>query len=146
MSDNRKVAADLLGTAGKTILKDRPGVHGSAELSFEMIADFWTVYIRHIKRVRGLDRLRPEDVSEMMSMLKKARKIYGDPMNTDNDVDDIGYTALAGMLRLPDPAKSMEDQIEAGITIGEEVENSGKQAVPVQVHTEIQTGNKKNEE
>lgn len=111
MSDNRNVAKQLLGDAAKTILQDRPGVHGSAENSFEMIADLWTVYLRHARRVRGFDSLRPEDVSEMMSMLKKARKIYGASNNVDNDVDDIGYTALAGMLRLPDPDKESEDEL-----------------------------------
>lgn len=119
MSDNRNVAKRLLTTAGKTVLQDRPGVHGSAENSFEMIGDMWTVYLRHCKRVRGYDTIRPEDVAEMMSMLKKARKVYGDAMNDDNDVDDIGYTALGGMLRLPDPEKSIDEQLSEKLRIGE---------------------------
>lgn len=120
MSDNRRVAGQLLTTAGKTILKDRPGVHGSAENSFEMIGDLWTVYLRHARRVRGVDTIRPEDVAEMMSMLKKGRKIYGDPMNDDNDVDDIGYTALGGMLRLPDPDKSVDETLADNLRVDEE--------------------------
>lgn len=143
MSDNRRKAADLLATAGTTILKNRPGVHGSAELSFEMIGDFWTLYVRHIRRVRGSDRIRPEDVAEMMAMLKKARKLYGDPSNEDNDVDDIGYTALAGMLRLPDPDKTddehMESTLERGLQVDEEVEKPG---IITHVHTGINTGQK----
>lgn len=115
MSDNRDVAKQILLEAGNTILKDRPGVHGSAENSFELIGDLWSVYARHIVRVRGVLQFKPEDVAEMMSMLKKARKIYGASSNVDNDVDDIGYSALAGMLRLPDPAKSTEEEIEEGI-------------------------------
>lgn len=103
MSDNRQVAKDLIIEAADTIINKRPGVHGSAEQSFDMIANLWTVYIRHVRRVRGHDELRAEDVAEMMALLKKARKVYGDSKNRDNDVDDIGYTALAGMLRLPDP-------------------------------------------
>jgi len=116
MSDNREVAKDLLVTAGKTILQDRPGVHGSAENSFQMIADLWSVHLKHLILTRGWKpaqiELRPEDVAEFMSYLKKARKVYGDTLNRDNDVDDLGYTALAGMLRLPDPDAG--DMLEDG--------------------------------
>ncbi len=112
MSDNRKVAKDLIIEAAETILKNRPGLHGSAEQSFEMIADLWTVYVRHCRRTRGNDTIRGEDVAEMMTLLKKARKIYGQSSNRDNDVDDIGYTALAGMLRLPDPYLEDKEQGE----------------------------------
>lgn len=102
MSDNRKVAIEVLKEAAATIGIKRPGIHGSAENSFQMIADLWTVFLRHVKAVRGTDQLRPDDVAEMMSMLKKARKVYGDPNNVDNDVDDAGYTGLAAMIRLPE--------------------------------------------
>lgn len=112
MSDNRKIALSLITEAADTISNKRPGVHGSAEQSFEMIGDLWTVYLRHIRRVRTDDTVRPEDVAEMMSMLKKSRKVYGDPMNVDNDVDDIGYSALAGMLRLPNRDASLEKHVE----------------------------------
>lgn len=115
MSDNRDVAKQILLEAGNTILKDRPGIHGSAENSFEMIADFWTVYIRHVYRTRGIQQLRGEDVAEMMTMLKKARKVYGASSNVDNDIDDVGYAALAGMLRLPDPATSDEQDLNDAI-------------------------------
>jgi len=118
MSDNREVAAGLLKAAAQTILRDRPGVHGSAENSFEMIGEMWTVYLRHVRSVRKSDIIRPEDVSEMMAMLKKARKVYGDPMNDDNDVDDIGYTALGGMLRLPENKfgdSTEKEKVETGL-------------------------------
>lgn len=108
MSDNRKVAHGLMQDANRTVMKERPGVHGSAENSFEMIGELWSVYIRHVLRIRfgkdaPLSFLVPMDVAQMMAMLKKARVIYGDPTNADNFVDDIGYTSLAGMLHLPDP-------------------------------------------
>ncbi len=130
MSDNRDVAKTLLTEAGRTILQNRPGIHGSAENSFQMIADFWTVHTRHLRKVRGHDNLFPEDVAEMMTMLKKARKVYGVSTNADNDVDDIGYAALAGMLRLPDPAKSQEQQMSDDLT-------KGIADVTVQKHTGI---------
>ncbi len=110
MSDNRKVAAALLVEAGETVMNKRPG-HGDAENSFQMIADLWMIYLRHCRRVRGTDAIRPEDVAEMMTLLKKARKIYGSS-NRDNYVDDIGYEALAGMLALPDPTEDPMDKVD----------------------------------
>lgn len=150
MSDNRRVARDLLLEAGNTILKDRPGVHGSAENSFEMIGDMWTVYLRHVRRVRTTDTIRGEDVAEMMTMLKKARKVYGQSTNRDNDIDDIGYTALAGMLRLPDPddTRSLDEKLTDGLKVDEEpapIRPAGRQPdeaeteeLPIMRHTNIQ--------
>lgn len=123
MSDNRAVAGQIMKEAWDTIAKKRPGVHGSAELSFEMIGDFWTVYLRHARRVRGNDTILPEDVAEMMSMLKKARKMYGDKLNVDNDVDDLGYTGLAAMLRLPDITKDKEAQVDESLSKLEPLES-----------------------
>lgn len=112
MSDNRDVAAKLLGEAATTILRKRPGVHGSAENSFAMIGEMWTVFLRHHKAVRKHDNIMPEDVAQMMSILKKCRAIYGDKANEDNFVDDIGYAALAGMLQLPDPSVNKKTEQE----------------------------------
>lgn len=95
-----------MAKAHNTIQKSRPGIHGSAEMSFQMIADLWTVYLRHTTIARdGDSKITAVDVSQMMSLLKKARAIYGDVTNDDNFIDDLGYTALAGMLQLPDPDK-----------------------------------------
>jgi len=112
MSDNRNMAGKLLGSAADTVMRSRPGVHGSAENSFEMIGELWTVYLRHTRRTRTSDAITPSDVAQMMSMLKKARAIYGDVNNDDNFVDDIGYTALAGMLQLPDAFATAEERVE----------------------------------
>lgn len=112
MSDNRDVAAKLIGEAAETILRKRPGVHGSAENSFMMIGEMWTVFLRHHRQVRKHDNIMPQDVAQMMSILKKCRAIYGDKTNGDNFVDDIGYAALAGMLQLPDPAKNVTELYE----------------------------------
>lgn len=112
MSGNREVANNLMVTANHTIMTSRPGIHGSAEQSFQMIADLWTVYLNHVSRVRDDTRIRPEDVAQMMSMLKKARAVYGDVTNDDNFVDDLGYTALAGMLQLPDIRENPERERE----------------------------------
>ena len=103
MSDNRKVAADLIIEAADTITNKRPGVHGSAENSFKMIGEMWTIMTRHNRQLRQHDVIMPQDVAQMMVLLKIARASYGDLENRDNFVDGIGYTALAGMLQLKDP-------------------------------------------
>lgn len=123
MSDNRNVAKTLLMEAGQTILKSRPGIHGSAEQSFEMIGDLWTVYLRHLRRVRSVDSIQPQDVAQMMVQMKQARSVYGDATNPDNFVDGIGYTALAGMLQLPDP----EDKRDADTRLEQELRVDEKQ-------------------
>jgi len=117
MSDNRQIAARLLDEATRTIMKDRPGVHGSAENSFQMIADIWNVRIAHIARIAtaGMDgpvftpTLTPVDVAQFMQDLKSARALYGDRTNPDNYVDDIGYGALKGMLATPDTGNGVPD-------------------------------------
>lgn len=114
MSDNRKVAHDLILKAAKTILQERPGVHGSAENSFAMIGELWSVFLRHLRAVRGNDMIRPEDVAQMMVQMKQCRAVYGSATNEDNFIDGIGYTALAGMLQLPEPgdAADVEKELE----------------------------------
>lgn len=110
MSNNRMVAGRLLGDAADTVLVKRPGVHGNAEQSFDMIAELWTVYIKNIMLTRSEHNLKPRDVAQMMSLLKKARAMYGDVTNEDNFVDDLGYTALAGMLQLPDDELKLDEE------------------------------------
>lgn len=111
MSDDRSIAANVLETAHRVVTTERGNQHGSAENSFEMIADFWAVFLRHTHKHRHgihLDlRIMPSDVAEMMSLLKKARGVYGDPGNPDNAVDDVGYTALAEMLRRDDEIRDL---------------------------------------
>ena len=103
MGNNLNDALKLVIEAGKTISQDRPGVHGSAENSFQMIGDLWSAYLAHTMSVRnaGDYRILPQDVARMMELMKIARSIYGNPDNRDNYVDSIGYAALAGMLQLP---------------------------------------------
>lgn len=104
MSDNRSIATGVLVEAARTVGYKRPGVHGSAENSFQMIAEMWELYLRHQMIAKNTVELviTPTDVSQMMSLLKKARFVYGDAQNPDNFVDDAGYTSLAGMLVLPE--------------------------------------------
>jgi hypothetical protein len=102
----RIIAASLLSKAASVVSYERGNQHGGAEDSFKMIAEFWEIYLRHTHRIRHNIELqieiRPCDVAQMMSLLKKARFVHGDPLNADNFVDDTGYTSLAGMLALPE--------------------------------------------
>ena len=88
-------AEALILDAGNQIRRGN-GEHGDTEKSFAMIGELWTTYIAHAMTARGDGKLRAHDVAEMMSLVKKARKVYG--YSRDNSVDDIGYTSLAGML------------------------------------------------
>lgn len=98
MSDNREIAAAILKRAAEVVLKERPGIHGSAENSFQMIADMWTVYLRHVFEVTKKDEVRAVDVANMMTQMKQVRSVYGDDQNMENYVDEVGYSALAGMI------------------------------------------------
>jgi len=99
LSLSEKVLLDA-GDAIRQRLKD----HGNTERSFQMIADLWSVYINHSFTSRGDLKLRPYDVAQMMSMVKKARSVYG--FTEDNFVDDAGYAALAAMLHPSNGSKN----------------------------------------
>jgi len=105
MSNNKQIAADLIREASVKVFKERPDTHGDTEGSFQMIGDLWAVYLRHCRLTRSNDAIHPRDVAEMMTMVKKARKVYGNETNRDHHVDDVGYAALAGMLSLSEPEK-----------------------------------------
>lgn len=102
--NDRRVAGVILTNAKNHVTKDRGPQHGDVEPSFRMIAELWSVHINHsASRATGLDNVPPIhlsawDVLQMMSMLKKARALYGDATLPDHYEDDAGYTALAAML------------------------------------------------
>ena len=81
---------DVLETAKDAITRDRAATHGDAEDNFQMIADFWTVWLG--KRLEGA--ITPFDVAKMMQLFKTARA-NGNPMHLDNIVDEVGYAALS---------------------------------------------------
>lgn len=106
MADRREVASKVLDDAKRVITTERGNQHGDAEDSFDMIANFWRVYLENTNMMAGNNVsviIRREDVAEMMALLKKARKVHGNPGNFDHAVDDIGYTALAAMMAAPKP-------------------------------------------
>jgi hypothetical protein len=110
MSDvnRRKTAGWLTDEAKRLITTERADQHGDAAESFAMIAELWTVYLAHTNKMgHGSPRsvvITPRDVAEMMSLLKKARKVYGSG-SAENYIDDIGYTALGGSMIVHDIIK-----------------------------------------
>ena len=93
MEELRYTSARILHTAENLITGDRAEQHGPFAAQFQMAADFWTVYISNIVITRPEFKLTVQDVAEMMSLMKKTRKVYG-KIKEDDWVDDIGYTAL----------------------------------------------------
>lgn len=102
MTEKREKAALVLSTASKIVMTERGNQHGGAEDSFTMIAQLWNIWLTNTNKMRHNNPvhlvIEASDVAQMMSLLKKARHVHGDPSNDDNFIDDTGYTALAAML------------------------------------------------
>ena len=71
------------------VLLDRDKDYGTSKLIFEEIARLWTGYLKY--------HITPVDVAYMMVMFKITRAHIG-KYKKDNNVDIIGYTALADYL------------------------------------------------
>jgi hypothetical protein len=78
-------------------VKSKGVEHGDAEALFTMVAELWSVYIRHACIVRGWTEVTADETAQMMVLLKIARSVHGN--GKDNYVDAAGYTALAAMLQ-----------------------------------------------
>jgi hypothetical protein len=103
-------------------MKQRKDEHGDAENSFSMIGDLWAVYLKHKwarSKIISVSELTisPYDVAQMMSLLKKARAIYGDSTHADHFVDDVGYSALAAMMvnAQANPQPLTNEQMKKGL-------------------------------
>jgi hypothetical protein len=79
--------SDILKEAERIITQDRAATHGNAEDSFAMIGKMWGAYL-------GINVL-PHDVA-MLMVLFKAVRFRGNPTNSENALDAVGYSALAG--------------------------------------------------
>lgn len=90
---NRK---EYLETARQIICEHRPDVHGKPENCFQLIADYWCIYLK--QKTKQDIKLSPADVAMMMSLFKTARWQMN-PNFCDNTLDNIGYLALAGELQ-----------------------------------------------
>ena len=135
MPNEREIAATLMGDAAKIISTERGQQHGDLEQSFTMIAQLWSTYAQHaITAATGVAPM-PEihfnavDVLEMMSLVKKARNVYGGKL-PDHSIDDIGYTGLAGGLRLRDTInEKIRQEVEASMRKTQEEASTGEDNV-----------------
>lgn len=89
----QNVEVDILGEAFGIINSDRQNTYGDPEDSFQIIAEFWNVYIRHKFKSLKIN-LKPIDVALMMTLFKEARML-GQKPDRDNYRDAIGYLAIA---------------------------------------------------
>ena len=92
-----KAASTL--TAAHEQVSSKADHHGDTEASFTMLAEMWSVYIKHVAVVRGWTEVGASDVAQMMVLLKMVRSVYGH--GDDNYIDAAGYSALASMLNHP---------------------------------------------
>lgn len=88
-----KGSSSVLSEAYQVINGDRQDVYGSPEDSFQIIAEFWNIYIRYKFKSLKIN-LKPIDVAHLMALFKEAR-ILGQKPERDNYRDAIGYLALA---------------------------------------------------
>lgn len=89
---------EILTQASELVNADRQSDYGKPDDNFQVIADFWQVYLQHHTRSSRY-RIQPHDVALMMILLKIARTFYGNS-KPDTFIDMAGYAALAGELHV----------------------------------------------
>lgn len=87
-----------LEKADACINGERQDQYGNPEDSFQLIAEYWTLYIRSVAKRDGQGRINvfclfPDDIAVMMSLFKIAR-MSGQKWAPDNAVDACGYLAI----------------------------------------------------
>ena len=83
--------SEILSEANACITKDRAATHGNAEDNFTAIARGWEWWLM----MRKVGPLNSFDVA-MLMVLFKAVRFRGNPTNSENALDAVGYSALAG--------------------------------------------------
>jgi len=86
------LGASLL-QAKETICGERQDSYGNPENSFNIIAQYWSIYIAN-RSAGHKSSITPLDVANMMVLFKQARKL-GQIHCRDNYIDSIGYEAIA---------------------------------------------------
>ena len=83
----------ILEQTKKLVSKDREDKHGDKVMNHENIARMWSAYAQN--KTKLAIQFLPEDVANMMALLKIARTQAGSH-NIDDYVDACGYSAIAG--------------------------------------------------
>ena len=83
---------DCLNQSLTQVTGQRTQDYGTPENNFQIIADFWNVYLEHRARVSDTPVINATDVALMMDLLKTARLINS-PNHADSWIDKAGYSA-----------------------------------------------------
>ena len=83
----------ILEQTKKLVSTDREDKHGDKVQNHENIARLWSGFIQNKTKLNI--NILPEDVANMMALLKIARTQAGQH-NPDDYVDACGYSAIAG--------------------------------------------------
>lgn len=97
----------ILQEADAIINGVRESTHGQKERSFNLIAEFWNVYLDGRKNPSA--PISAVDVCLMMDLMKLSRFLQGTPAR-DHFVDKAGYTAIAYELSALENSRQIETQ------------------------------------
>ena len=84
---------EILQKTEKLVNDSRAKTHGDKIKNHENIARLWSSYLQNKTQLSIV--LSPEDVAQLMTLLKIARSQAGEH-NIDDYVDAVGYQAIAG--------------------------------------------------
>ena len=84
---------EILQKTEKLVNGDRDKTHGNKIINHENIARLWSAYLQNKTKLQII--ISPEDVAQLMSLLKIARTQAGEH-NIDDYVDTCGYASIAG--------------------------------------------------
>tara|TARA_R100001463_G_scaffold61543_1_gene114367 strand:+ start:197 stop:487 length:291 start_codon:yes stop_codon:yes gene_type:complete len=87
MADFNAYVRGIISRLEGILTQERNQTHGNAEENFQLIADYWGMYLDR--------RVTKEDVCIMMCLLKVARISEGDKENPDHLLDMAGYSILS---------------------------------------------------
>ena len=96
MKTFRDEATKIGHTALELISKDRAKTHGHALVQHQVAADMWSAYLKGRDKLTA--NLTGHEVAMLLLLLKCSRDAVG-AYNTDNFVDAVGYSCLAGAIR-----------------------------------------------
>lgn len=88
----KPVRSQILEEADRLINGDRNKAYGTPTQNFTNISEFWTTFLKH--KLKDDQTITPADVANLMILLKVARGIAGNKMDTA--VDGAGYFAILG--------------------------------------------------
>lgn len=102
-------AKQTLYEASRLILNDRNQQYGTPCHSFQLIADFWTVYLHGRGVLYAGCQITPLDVAMLMDLLKTSRAVTSDFKSADSFIDKAGYAGLAAGLAAEAAPATEED-------------------------------------